>query len=114
MSADPRLDGAPEAAGRPPEAAELPEGVTTLAQALSELVAILPGLKAALDRKADPRPEPLVFRKAEAARLCGMSPRTWERLRSAGKAPRPDAFAGKCPLWRRSSLEAWIARGGSK
>jgi predicted DNA-binding transcriptional regulator AlpA len=58
--------------------------------------------------------EPLAFRKRTAADLVGISVRTLERLASAGKFPRPDAHAGKCPLWTRSTLEAWISRGGSK
>jgi predicted DNA-binding transcriptional regulator AlpA len=58
--------------------------------------------------------EALAFRKKTAAALLGISVRTWERLLSAGKAPRPDAYAGKCPLWTRSTLETWIARGGAK
>jgi hypothetical protein len=114
MLTDRRLDGAPEAAARPPEAAELPPGIVTLAEALARLVDILPGLKAALERQADPRPEPLAYRKPDAAKMCGMSIRLWERLLSAGKAPKPDAHAGKCPLWTKSTLEAWIARGGSQ
>jgi hypothetical protein len=97
-----------------PAAANLPEGVRTLAEILEKLADTLPGLKAALDRQADCRPEPLVYRKADAAAMCGMSTRLWERLLSAGKAPRPDAYAGKCPLWKKSTLEAWISRGGSK
>lgn len=84
----------------------------TPARALGELAAILPRLAAALDRRN--QPEPLAYRKADAARMCGMSVRLWERLLAAGKAPRPDAHAGKCPLWTRSTLEAWIARGGSR
>jgi hypothetical protein len=106
--------GPPEAAGRPPEATELPPGIVTLGEALARLVDILPGLKAALDRQADPRPEPLAYRKSAAAAMCGMSVRLWERLLSAGRAPKPDAHAGKCPLWTKSTLEEWISRGGSK
>jgi hypothetical protein len=68
--------------------------VRSLAGVLEELAAILPGLKAALDRQADPRPEPLAYRKADAARMCGMSVRLWERLAAAGRAPRPDAEIG--------------------
>jgi predicted DNA-binding transcriptional regulator AlpA len=105
---------APSPPPQDPEAAELPPGVRLLADTLEKLADTLPGLKAALDRQADRGPEPLAYRKADAARLCGMSARTWERLLSAGKAPRPDAYAGKCPLWKKSTLEAWIARGGSK
>jgi hypothetical protein len=98
-------------AGRLPEAADLPAGTIALTEVLRRLADDLPALRAALDRQA--RPEPLAYRKQAAARMCGMSVRTWERLLSAGKAPRPDAHAGKCPLWTRSTLESWIARGGS-
>jgi len=68
------------------------------------------------DRMESARPvvEPLAYRKQTAAELLGISVRTLERLASAGKFPRPDAHAGRCPLWRRTTLEGWIARGGSK
>jgi hypothetical protein len=78
------------------------------------LIAVLVRLADALDRQADPRPEALVFRKPDAARMCGMSVRLWERLLSAGKAPKPDAFCGKCPVWKKSTLQAWIDRGGAR
>jgi hypothetical protein len=96
------------------KAADLPPGVRTLAEILEKLADTLPGLKAALERQADRGPEPLAYRKSDAASMCGMSVRLWERLLSAGKAPRPDAYAGKCPLWTRATLEAWISRGGSR
>jgi hypothetical protein len=100
----------PDDAG-PPEAAE---ATVALARALAELPAILTGLREALDRQSDRRPEPLAYRKPDAARMCGMSVRLWERLLSAGKAPRPDAHAGRCPLWTRQTLERWLAQGGSR
>jgi hypothetical protein len=102
----------PEAAGPRGEIAELPSGTITLADALGKLSAILAVLEAAVNRQA--RPEPLAFRKADAARMCGMSVRLWERLVSAGKAPRPDAHANRCPLWTRRTLEHWLAQGGSR
>jgi hypothetical protein len=97
-----------------PEDAALPPGVRLLSEVLEKLAATLPGLQAALKRQSNRGPEPLAYRKATAAAMCGISTRLWERLLSAGKAPRPDAYAGRCPLWTRSTLEAWIARGGSK
>jgi hypothetical protein len=107
----PYLDG--------PEAAELPEGVITLADALRELAATLPVLRAALEsdaviRQAPPAEMPLALRKKEAARLLGISPRLIERLLSAGRFPRPDAYAGRCPLWTRTTLEGWISEGGGR
>jgi predicted DNA-binding transcriptional regulator AlpA len=56
----------------------------------------------------------LAHRKQESARLCGISPRLLERLLSAGKFPRPDAYAGRCPLWTRATLESWVAGGGGQ
>jgi hypothetical protein len=69
-----------------------------------------------IDRQPDPGPviEPLTYRKAMVARMLGVGERTIERLRSAGKFPRPDAHAGKCPLWTRETLTRWIAQGGGR
>jgi hypothetical protein len=97
-----------------PEAAELPEGVVTLADALRELAATLPVLRDVLKRQAPPAVPPLAYRKGEAARMVGISPRLVERLLAAGKFPRPDAHAGRCPLWTRSTLERWVAEGGGR
>jgi predicted DNA-binding transcriptional regulator AlpA len=58
--------------------------------------------------------EPLAYRKRNAATLIGISVRTLERLLAAGKFPRPDAHAGKCPLWTRESLSRWITEGGGR
>jgi hypothetical protein len=58
--------------------------------------------------------EPLAYRKRSAATLIGISVRTLERLLAVGKFPRPDAHAGKCPLWTRESLGRWIAEGGGR
>jgi predicted DNA-binding transcriptional regulator AlpA len=63
-------------------------------------------------RQAQPAIEPLTYRKRSAAIMIGISERTIERLISAGKFPRADAYAGKCPLWTRESLVQWIAKGG--
>jgi hypothetical protein len=114
MLTDRRLEGVSEAAGRPPEASPLPAGVRTLAEVLEELAKTLPGLRQALELRAGGRPEPLAYRKADAARMCGMAPRTLEYLASAGKFPRPDAYAGRCPLWTRATLERWVGEGGGR
>jgi hypothetical protein len=103
-----------EAASGAPEAAESPWGTFTPVGALQALLAELRALRAALEEWAHAGPEPLAYRKRDAARMCGMSPRLWERLLAAGKAPRPDAHAGRCPLWTRSTLLGWLEKGGSK
>lgn len=96
MTPAPRLDGT-----MTPEAAELAVVLAKLTDALAQL-------------KAPPAEPPLAYRKAEAARLCGISPRLVERLLAAGRFPRPDAYAGRCPLWTRATLERWVAEGGGQ
>ncbi len=68
---------------------------------------------------APPRParalpagiEPMLSLNDLAAWL-NCSRRILERMRSAGKVPRPDFQLGKGPRWKRSTIEAWIERGG--
>jgi predicted DNA-binding transcriptional regulator AlpA len=57
---------------------------------------------------------PLAYRKAALAKLLGIHPRTIERLLSAGQFPRPDAQAGRCPLWRPVTIERWLDAGGGR
>jgi hypothetical protein len=40
------------------------------------------------------------------------SRRLIERMRAAGKLPRPQLYAGKCPRWKPETIRAWIERGG--
>jgi predicted DNA-binding transcriptional regulator AlpA len=93
-----------------PEAAELPEKSATLANTLAELAAILPGLKAALERK--PSVERLALRIDEVADSLGMSRRAIERERSAGRFPAADLHIGKAPLWRVETIRDWLENGG--
>lgn len=46
-----------------------------------------------------------------AAALCGMSLRTWCRLDSAGRVPRPILLGRKMKRWHREDLVRWIAAG---
>ncbi len=60
-------------------------------------------------------PERLTWRLDDIARALGISRRALERERSAGRFPPPDLHIGKAPLWRPSTLSAWIddqARNG--
>ena len=77
------------------------------------LVAILPGWPGAFDRQADRRPEPLVVPQGGRRRDVRHVAAHLGAAAFRGEGPAPDAYAGKCPLWKRSTLEAWIARGGS-
>ena len=58
--------------------------------------------------------EPLAYRKATVCRMVDISTRTLDRLLGAGRFPRPDAHAGRAPLWRRETLERWLSEGGSR
>ncbi len=53
---------------------------------------------------------PLLVRRREAARLCGVSPASWDRLRSAGRTPAPIRL-GSAAVWRVEELRAWVAAG---
>ena len=50
----------------------------------------------------------LTYRLAELAQALGISRRTLERERSAGRFPAPDLHIGKAPLWRPGTVQAWI------
>jgi predicted DNA-binding transcriptional regulator AlpA len=72
-------------------------------------LAILPDVV----RASDPL-ERLTYRLGEVASLLGVSRRTLERERSAGRFPKPDLAIGKAPLWTRETLAHWIAEGGGQ
>jgi predicted DNA-binding transcriptional regulator AlpA len=111
MTPAPRLDDSttPEAAND-----ELPERVKPLALIMQELAGILPGLKAALERK--PPVERLTYRIDELADSLGMSRRAIERERSAGRFPAPDLHIGKAHLWRPETVRDWLdsRKGGNR
>jgi hypothetical protein len=45
-------------------------------------------------------------------RVLSCSRRGVERMRAAGKLPRSDFHAGRCPRWHAATVRAWLARGG--
>ena len=53
---------------------------------------------------------PLLLGADQAARLCGVSRRTWWSLHAAGKTPLPVRL-GRRTLWRAAELDGWIAAG---
>src|SRR5690242_144520 len=53
---------------------------------------------------------PLLVRRRDAARLCSLSPASWDRLNSAGLTPRPIKLGGAV-LWRVEELRAWCEAG---
>jgi predicted DNA-binding transcriptional regulator AlpA len=54
--------------------------------------------------------EPLVGLDDVAA-LLKVSRRWLERERAAGRVPKPDFMAGRCPRWRASTIRRWIGEG---
>lgn len=50
---------------------------------------------------------PMLLRAAACASLCGVSRRTWDRLKSSGKLP-PSYKLGNSRVWKRTDLELWI------
>jgi len=73
----------------------------------------------AIDRQPEAKPgrtlpasiEPMLHIDDLAA-LLSCSRRLVERMRSAGKVPKPDIHVGKCPRWKPATIRAWIDRGG--
>lgn len=64
------------------------------------------------DRPTPPPIERLAYRLDEVATSLGMSRRTLERERSAGRFPRPDLHIGRAPLWTPETLRRWVEGGG--
>lgn len=55
-------------------------------------------------------PAALLVGRAEAARLCEVSPASWDRLTAAGKTPASLRLGGRV-LWTRHDLESWTSLG---
>ncbi len=54
----------------------------------------------------------LTWRLEAIAKALGVSRRTLERERSAGRFPPPDLSIGKMPLWRPETIRRWVEGGG--
>jgi predicted DNA-binding transcriptional regulator AlpA len=55
-----------------------------------------------------PVEERMTLRVDDLAVALGMSRRTIERLRSAGRFPAPDLRVGRIPLWRPETIRTWL------
>jgi len=53
----------------------------------------------------------LTYRMLDLVKLTGLSRRMIERERSAGRFPAPDKTVGRVPLWRCSTIDAWLSSG---
>jgi len=49
----------------------------------------------------------------DLAAILRCSRRLVERMRSAGKVPKPDLQVGKCPRWTPATIRRWIEGGGN-
>jgi predicted DNA-binding transcriptional regulator AlpA len=58
--------------------------------------------------------ERLAWRLDEVAKALGISRRTFERERAAGRFPAPDLKIGTAPLWRPMTVRAWIEEQSRK
>lgn len=54
----------------------------------------------------------MTLRLDELAASLGVSRRSIERERSAGRFPKPDLTIGRMPLWRPETIRRWMAGGG--
>jgi predicted DNA-binding transcriptional regulator AlpA len=63
--------------------------------------------------EAGPAVERLALRLDEVAAALGVSRRAVERVRAAGRFPRPDRTLGRMPLWRVETVRAWLEGGGA-
>jgi hypothetical protein len=50
----------------------------------------------------------------DLATILNCSRRLVERMRSAGKVPKPDMHVGRCPRWMPATIRRWIAGGGGR
>jgi predicted DNA-binding transcriptional regulator AlpA len=56
-------------------------------------------------------PEPLLIGLRELARLLGVSKATAERMKAAGRLPRPLELSSGCHRWRLSEVRQWVEAG---
>jgi hypothetical protein len=83
-----------------------------LAEALAQLAAELPALRAALNRPPGPPVDRMALRIDEVADALGVSRRIIERERAAGRFPKPDLTIGKMPLWQPETIRSFVEGGG--
>jgi predicted DNA-binding transcriptional regulator AlpA len=92
------------ALNRPPTEPPPPDPLIVL----HGLTEVLARLATVLDR---PPVERMVSRKDFAA-IIRVSLPVLDRMRAAGKLPRPDMYISRSPRWRADTIRAWIERGG--
>lgn len=58
--------------------------------------------------------ERMTWRLSDIAKALGVSRRTIERERTAGRFPAPDLHVGKAPLWQPQTIRRWVEGGGCR
>jgi len=71
-----------------------------------------PGPEAARPKRTLPSGIEPLLSIDDIAALLSCCRRLVERMRSAGKIPKPDIKIGKMPRWKAATIRAWIERGG--
>jgi hypothetical protein len=100
----PSVPGLPAVSASPPESAT-PPVATAVSRALDR--SPLDGLSAGPSAR-------LVWRLDEVARCLGLSRRSLERERAAGRFPPPYLTIGRMPLWRPETVRDWTEGGGRR
>jgi predicted DNA-binding transcriptional regulator AlpA len=54
----------------------------------------------------------LAYRIDEVAKALSVGRRTIEKLRAAGRFPKPDRHIGKCPVWAPQTIAQWVQQRG--
>jgi len=57
---------------------------------------------------------PTLVTRDDIADALRVDKRTLDRLRSAGKLPKPDLFIFRSSRWRPETIRAWIESGGGR
>ncbi|WP_254276860.1 AlpA family transcriptional regulator [Halomonas sp. 3H] len=58
--------------------------------------------------RATTTPPPVLIRRPEVLRRCGISNTTLHRLIHAGEFPRPIQLGWRCVAWIEAEVDAWI------
>jgi hypothetical protein len=89
-----------------------PASLTDILASLRALPQILTRLTAALDRQALAElVEPLLDR-SDLATVLRCSLVTLDRLKAAGRLPKPDVMLSRSPRWRVQTFRSWLEKGG--
>lgn len=98
---------------RRPEPDPLPDGVSHISKPLD---IVMGRLALRLNEVAAARPEAdpdRLWGIADVGRYLHVSRRGVERLRAAGRLPRPAIVIGRMPRWKAETIRRWIDGGGA-